>query len=433
LANGLTVLMNQRTGSPIVSAQLVFRSGSGLNPPDKPGLAAFATDMLDEGTTTRSSVQFADQMAQIGASFDIFSRRDFSILSLTAISSKFADGLNLIGDAILNPTFPQEEIERVRKSRLASLVQLKEDPDEIANRVANLAINGPNDPFGPHTLGTEASVASLKQDDLKGFWSAQLKPNNAGLIVSGNIGKDQLEALLEKAFANWQSATEGPAVKPVSLQSAARVIIVDKPGAQQTQLRFVLPGVPRSSPEYESIEAMNGVFGGNFSSRINLNLREDKGYTYGAFSAFSFLRGRGWFTAYAPVRSDATAAALREVFREMNRMTETPVAAGELTLSKRALLAQLPASLETNAGTAGLLAELYEYDLPLDYYTGFSSRVAGVTETAVQDAARKYLLPKATIVVAVGDRAKIEPELKKLNLGPIEFQDPEGKRLAELR
>jgi len=433
LANGLTVLLHERKGIPVVSSQLVFRSGSGQNPSGKPGLAAFAVDMLDEGTATRSSVQFADEMAQIGASFDISSRRDFSIVSLTSMSSKFPAGMELIADAILNPAFPAEEIERVRKSRLASLVQIKEDPDEVANRIAVLAINGPNDPFGQPALGTEASVTALKQGELKGFWSEHMKPNNAGLIVSGDIGKEQLRTLLDKVFANWQSAPAAPPIKPVALTSSARVIIVDKPGAPQTQLRLALPGVPRSTPEYESIEAMNGIFGGNFSSRINLNLREDKGYTYGAFSSFSFLRGRGFFMAYAPVRSDVTGAALREIFREIGRMTETPVSADELRLAKKALLAQLPSSLETNGGTASLLAELYQYDLPLDYYTGFSTKVFGVTETAVQDAAKKYLLAKAAIVVAVGDRAKIEPELRKLNLGQIEFQDAEGNAVTAAR
>jgi zinc protease len=427
LANGLTILLHQRKNVPIVSAQLVFRSGSGLNPTDKPGLAAFAIDMLDEGTATRSSVQFAGEMDQIGAAFDIVSRRDFSLMSLTSMSSKFAAGLDLIADAILHPTFPQEEIERVRKSRLASLVQLKEDPDEVANRVAALAINGSNDSFGYPSLGTEASVTALKQDELKSFWSEHLKPNNAGLIVSGDIGRDSLKALLEKAFADWKSPSPPQPIKTVALQSSARVIVVDKPGAQQTQLRLVLPGAPRSTPEYESMEAMNGIFGGNFSSRINLNLREDKGYTYGAFSGFSFLRGRGWFMAYAPVRSDVTAPALREIFREIGRITEMPVTAAELGLAKKALLAQLPSNLETNSGTVGLLAELYEYDLPVEYYSGFSSRVFAVTGMAVQEAAKKYLLPKMAIVVAVGDRAKIEPELRKLNLGPIELQDLEGK------
>ncbi len=430
LTNGLTVLLNERNGVPIVSAQLVFRSGSGQNPVDKPGLAAFAMDMLDEGTTTRSSVQFADEMAQIGGSFDITSRRDFSYISLTSMSSKFGGGIDLIADAILHPTFPPEEIERVRKSRLASLVQLKEDPDQVANRLSALAINGAGDPFGPPSLGTEPSITALKAEELKQFWSEYVIPKNAGLIVSGDIGKDQLKTMLEKAFAGWQSAASGPAVKTVMLQSAGKVIIADKPGAQQTQLRLVLPGMPRSSPEYESMQIMDGVFGGNFSSRINMNLREDKGYTYGAFSGFSFLRGRGWYTVYAPVRSDVTAPALRELFREIGGMTEKPIRPDEMKLAKKALLAQLPAGLETNAGTAGLIAELYEYDLPLDYYSGFAAKVAGVTDAAVQEAAKKYLQPKMAIVVAVGDRAKIEPELRKLNLGPIEFQDLEGKPIG---
>jgi zinc protease len=427
LANGLTVLLNQRKGIPIVSSQLVFRSGSGQNPVERPGLAAFTLDMLDEGTTTRSSVQFADEMAQIGASFDISSRRDFSSMSLTSLSSKFATGVDLIADAILNPTFPAEEIERVRKSRLASLVQLKEDPDQVANRVAALAINGSNDPFGHPTIGTEASVTALKQEELKNYWTEHLKPNNAGLMVSGDIDKDRLKTILDRAFANWKAGPAGEAVKPVALESTQRMILVDKPGAQQTQLRLVLPGVPRSSPQFESIEAMNGVFGGNFSSRLNLNLREGKGYTYGAYSGFSYLRGRGWFMVYAPVRSDATAPAVTEILKELSRMTEAPVTADELRLSKKALLAMLPAGLETNLGTVGLLAELYEYDLPLDYYSTYATKVSGLTDTAVKDAAEKYLLPKMAILVAVGDRAKIEPELRKLNLGMIELQDLEGK------
>ena len=427
LANGLTVLLNERKNIPIVSAQLVVRSGSGQNPADRPGLAAFTLDMLDEGTTTRSSVQFSDEMTQIGASFDISSRRDFSLMSLTSMSSKFSTGVSLMADAVLNPTFPAEEIERVRKSRLASLVQLKEDPDQVANRIAALAINGPNDPFGHPAVGTEASVTALKQDELKNFWAQHLKPNNAGLIVSGDIRKDTLKAMLEQAFANWQPGAAPETIKPAVLESSQRVILVDKPGSQQTQLRLVLPGVPRSSPEYESMETMNGVLGGNFSSRLNLNLREAKGYTYGAYSTFSFLRGRGWFTVYAPVRSDATAPAMREILTELGRMAEAPVTPDELRLSKKALLAMLPASLETNSGTVGLLAELYEYDLPLDYYSSFAAKVSGVTETFVQEAAKKYLLPKMAILVAVGDRAKIEGELRKIGVGAIELQDLEGK------
>jgi zinc protease len=219
-------------------------------------------------------------------------------------------------------------------------------------------------------------------------------------------------------------------VKAVGLQSTARMIIADKPGSQQTQLRLVLPGVPRSAPDYESMEVMNGVFGGNFSSRVNLNLREDKGFTYGAYSAFSYLRGRGWFVTYAPVRTDVTAAALREIYREIGRMSETTATADELRLSKKALLAQLPASLETNAGTVGLLSELYEYDLPLDYYASFANKVNAVTEATVQETAKKYLSAKTPIVVAVGDRRKIEAELRKLSVGPIEIWDLEGKAVG---
>jgi zinc protease len=433
LSNGLTVLLNQRKGVPVISANLMFKSGSGVNPVDKPGLAAFAMDMLDEGTQKRSSTQFADDVAQIGASFDISSRRDSSSLTLTSMASKFATGMDLMADAVLNPTFPPEEIERVRQSRLASLVQLKEDPDQIANRMVPLAVNGTNDPQGFPTLGTESSIRVLNAEELKAFWTQQINPANAGLIVSGDIGKDELRELIEKAFANWKSSSPVESPKPVALQSSSRVILVDKPGAQQTQLRFVSQGPPRSTPDYETIEVMNGILGGAFSSRINLNLREDKGYTYGAFSFFTYLRDRGWFTASSPVRTDVTGPATRETMREIARMAETPVTADELRLSKESLIGGLPAQLEANADTVVLLGDIYLFNLPLDYFSGYMKKVTGVTDRMVQEVSQKYLLPKTTTVIAVGDRKRIEPELKKLNLGPMEYRDLDGNLIVEER
>jgi zinc protease len=433
LSNGLTVLLNQRKGVPVISANLMFKSGSGTNPVDKPGLAAFAMDMLDEGTQKRSSTQFADDIAQIGASLDISSRRDSSSITLTAMASKFAAGVDIMADAVLNPTFPAEEIERVRQSRLASLVQLKEDPDQVANRMVALAVNGPNDPQGFPTLGTEASVRALKAEDLKAFWSQQLKPENTGLIVSGDIRRDELKALLEKAFANWKPSSPVEPPKPVTLQSASKVIVVDKPGAQQTQLRFVFPGPARSTPDYEAIEVMNAILGGAFSSRINLNLREDKGYTYGAFSFFTYLRDRGWFTASSPVRTDVTAPATRETMREISRMAETPVTADELRLSKESLIGGLPSQLEANADTVLLLGDIYQYNLPLDYFPGYIKKVSAVTDAMVQEVSQKYLLPKTTTVIAVGDRKRIEPDLKKLNFGPMEYRDLDGNLIAPER
>jgi zinc protease len=178
---------------------------------------------------------------------------------------------------------------------------------------------------------------------------------------------------------------------------------------------------------------MNGILGGAFSSRINLNLREDKGYTYGAFSFFTYLRDRGWFTASSPVRTDVTAPATRETMREIARMTETPVTADELRLSKESLIGGLPAQLEANADTVVLFGEIYQYNLPLDYFSAYITKVSAVTDKMVQEVSQKYLLPKTTTVIAVGDRKRIEPELKKLNLGPMEYRDLDGNLIEEKR
>ncbi|HEX2384952.1 MAG TPA: pitrilysin family protein, partial [Candidatus Binatia bacterium] len=255
-------------------------------------------------------------------------------------------------------------------------------------------------------------------------------PGNAALVVAGAIGEADLKSLVEKTFGPWASGTAASPAIGAAETTKARLILVDQPGAPQTGLLVASIGVPRSTPDYAPISVMNAVLGGLFSSRVNLNLREKHGYTYGAFSQFLFRKGAGPFWINAPVRTDATAAAVTEIFTEVKKMTEAPMTADELAMAKDSIVRALPSDFETSSGTAGSLANLYVYDLGLDYYTKLPSQVSAVTADAALAAARKYLVPDRMIIVAVGDRAKIEPGLRKLNLGNVETRRADGSVVA---
>jgi len=426
LSNGLTVIVDERKGIPVVSANLTFRSGSRANPVEKPGLASLTVEMLDEGTASRTTVQFADQLAQIGARLRSSASFDSASLVLTVMKKNFTAGLDLLADAVVNPTFPQNEIDRQRDDRIGRLLQLKEDPAQVAARVLALAIFGPKNPYGYMEIGTEAALRSMKREELQEFWSEHIVPNNAALIVAGDTSENELRPLLEKAFSNWKQASPKLLAEVSAEPASARLIIVDKPGAPQTQLRVALPGPPRLTPDYESLLVMNGILGGGFSSRINMNLREEHGYSYGAGSGFTHMREGGWFSAGSGVRTDVTAPALREVMREIVRMNQTLPTSDELQLVKERLVGALPPRFETSEQTVGALAEVYIYDLGPDYYTTLAKKVSDVSAQTVQQVARKYLIPERLLVVAVGDRKRIESELRRMNLGQTEIRNAEG-------
>ena len=274
LANGLTVILSERPGLPIVSANLVVRTGSGANPVDKPGLANFTAAMLDEGTTTRNAMKLADDVAQLGATLTTGSSMDVMQVSGRSLAKNFPALLDLIADVALRPAFPAEELERQRGQRLAQLAQQRDDPATVAGVAMAAALYGPQHPYGYTELGPEAAIKATTRDDLVGFWKQNVVPNNAALVVAGNITQAELKALAEKTFGAWQRGTPAAPALGAPATTSARVVIVDKPGAAQTQLRVATIGAARSAPEYPAIEVMNMALGGLFSSRINLNLRE---------------------------------------------------------------------------------------------------------------------------------------------------------------
>jgi zinc protease len=427
LENGLTVFYNERPGLPVVTAALVLRAGSGANPIDRPGLAGMTARMLQQGTATRSATQIADGAADLGATLSSRASTDSSLIATQSLSRSFPDALELLADVALHPSFPKTEIERVRSERLAALVQEKDDPFSVAFRVAAAALYGARHTYGFPESGTAESVKAISHDDLLHFWQQNYSPNDAALIVSGNIKLATLKPLLEKAFGEWKAGKASAPPVGTAESTQARLILVDRPGAPQSTLMCFSPGVARSTPDYAAIEVMNTELGGLFSSRINMNLREQHGYTYGAGSFFSYHRAAGMFGSYAGVRTDVTAPATSELFKELRRMRDTPMNVDEMSLAKDSNTRSLPGRFERGTEAAASFAELFTYNLPLDYYSKLPETFNAVTAEQAQGAAQKYIVPEKMIVLAVGDRGKIEEEMKKLNLGKIEIRDTEGK------
>ena len=427
LANGLNVIYNYRPWLPVVAADLMFNTGSGANPLERPGLASFTSNMLQQGTTTRNAMKIADDAALLGASLGSGATMDGSNVSTSSLAKNFPAALDLVADVVLHPTFPQEEVERRRAARLAAYANDRGDPNVVVGRVGVRALFGPRHPFGYDNTGTEESIKATTQDDLMSFWKANYVPNNAALVVAGDISLDDLKALAEKEFGAWK---RGEAARPefgAAETTKAKVVIVDRPGAQQTTVRLLQIGVGRNTPDYPALEVMNSELGGLFSSRINLNLREEHGYTYGAASFFVFRRTQGFFAVGGGIRTDATAPAVTEIFKEIHRMMDTPMEPEELNLAKDSEARSLPGLFESGGESAGALAQIFVYDLPADYYSKLPERFSSINAAEAEAVAKKYLHPDQMILICVGDRAKIQPELEKLDLGPIEIRDADGK------
>src|SRR6185295_8350356 len=359
-------------GLPIVSTSLVVRTGSDANPLDKPGLANFTAAMLDEGTTTRSSLQIADQLAQLGATLGTRSTMDATFVQGGSLKKNFSQTLELMADVALRPSFPADEIERQRASRLAQLVQQRENAGQVAAGVTASVLYGERHPYGFTEIGTEPAVKAVSRADMEMFWKQNFVPNNAALVVAGDITMAELKPLAEKAFGGWPSGTPAKPVLGNPDTAPARVVIVDKPGAPQTEVRVIGIGAPRSSPDFQAIQVMNMALGGLFSSRINMNLREDHGYTYGASSQFVFRRSAGPFVVGGGVRSDVTAPSVSEIFKELRGMTEKPLTGDELQMAKDSLARSVPANFETSDTAASTFADVYVYDLGLDYFSKYA-------------------------------------------------------------
>ncbi len=422
LANGLTVMHFQRSLMPIVTAELVVNGGLASTNPALPGVPGFAATMLDEGTPTRNSRQLAEQFEQLGTSYGAQTRRDVTSVGVDGLSRNFADTMTLLADVAQHPTFPADEVERQRKARLSEIASAREEPGVLAGAAFARAIYGPANPNGASSLGTEQSVGKTTEADLRNWWQAEFRPANSALIVVGDIDAASLRTLVEREWGSWQCSGEAPpsAASAPATTTKARAIIVDKPDSPQSSLRVGRLGIERTTPDYPALQVLNHVVGGSYTSRINQNLREDKGYTYGAQSRFDFGRRQGSFYVATAVRADVTEPAIREIIAELTKAKSAPLTAEELAQARGALTQSLPARFETNNATSTSFSDLFAYGLPLDYFRRLPGQYSSVQVASTDALARRFLDPASMVVVAVGDRAKLEAALAKLGIGPIE-------------
>jgi zinc protease len=430
LPNGLALYVVEAHDLPIVAANLVFRSGSAADPAGLPGLAGFTASMIDEGTTKRDALQIANEVYALGASLSTGTQTDGSNASIRSLKQNAPASLSILSDIVENPAFPDKEVERVRNDRLTALMQQRDQPWPTALRVMNACLFGPTHPYGHTALGTEESLKKMSRADLMGLFKSTFSPKNAALILVGDVTLAEAKKLATDAFGSWKGDATAAATPPAGTTANSRVVIVDKPGSNQTMLLAGQMGVKRSDPDYEKLDVMNTVLGGLFSSRINMNLREDKGYSYGAFSFIGQNRAVGPLMAGAAVRGDATGPSIEEILKEVAKIKDGGITADELKLAKESIVRSLPANFETTSSTAGTMSGIYLYDLPLDYYQTLPGRMDAIQASDVADVAKRHLVPDRMVVVAVGDRAKIEPQISKLNLGAIAYRDADGKEVA---
>src|SRR5262245_3188603 len=424
LANGLPVWIVELHKVPVVHVSLVVKSGAGADPKGKYGLANLTADMLDEGAGSRNALQIADAIDYLGATLSTESSFDASSIDLHVPVARLGEALPIMSDVALRPTFPAEELKRVREDLLTSFVEAEDDPESLVQFAFPRLVFGPQHRFGTLSIGTPGTVKSLTVADLRQFHSQHYLPSDCLLIVTGDISAADVVTRLEPAFGAWKGGTAPPPTIPAAPQLTSRPIyLLDKPGAAQSQIRIGWVGVPRSTPDFFPLRVLNTILGGSFTSRLNQNLREEHGYAYGAGSTFDMRVNGGLFYASAGVQTDKTAEALSEFFKELDGIRK-PIPPDEIEKAKNYLALLLPRNFETTERLAASLAQIFIYNLPQDYFATYTQHVRAVTSADVQRVAERYIQPDKFAVVIVGDRKAIEPGIDKLSLGQLKMVEP---------
>jgi predicted Zn-dependent peptidase len=420
LANGLPVWIVEMHKVPVVDFALLVKAGSGADPVNKFGLANFTASLMNEGAGTRSSLEMADAIEFIGASLAAGSSFDASTVRLHVAASKLDDGLALMADVTLRPTFAPAELDRVRKTRVTALNQAKDSPAALIALAFPRILYGPTHRYGTGQGGTETTMTAFTVADLKSFHDTYYQPANAHLLVVGDITAAAAMPKLEKAFGAWKNTVPAPKTTvPVAVQHGARQIyLIDKPKAPQSQIRTGWVGVPRSTPDYFAIQVLNTILGGSYTSRLNQNLRQEHGYTYGASSAFDMRLSAGPFFAAAGVQTDKTVESVREFFKELDGIRQ-PVPVEELARERNLVALSFPGTFEATTSMAGHLADLVIYGLPETYFNEYVAKIQAVTAPDLERVAKQYIQADRFAIVIIGDLATIEKPLRDANIAPV--------------
>ncbi len=423
LASGMRVWTVEQRAVPLTTLLWLLPVGAAADPAGQPGLAALVGDLLDEGAGDRSALEVHETLSRLGARLDTDVGADATTLTLTVLSRNLDRALELLAELVCRPRFDAEEFERVRERRLHRLVQLRDLPPAVADRVF-LELLYPGHPYGHLAVGTEASLRRFTVDDVRAFHRRAYAASRATLIVAGDGEQDQLAAAAARAFDGAALGAAADVVDAAAIPPpdppGTRIALVDRPGAAQSELRIGRVATSRHSPDYHALLVLNMVVGGQFVSRVNLNLREEKGYTYGVRSSFDFRRGPGPFVLQMSVQTDVTRAAIEESLREIDAVrADRPVEPRELDIARAALIRGYPRSFETAPQIARACAQLALYELADDYFTQFVPRVQAVAAEDVTRAAHRYLSGDGLVTLVVGDRERTLADLERIGQGPV--------------
>jgi zinc protease len=417
LSNGMSVWTVRHSRIPVVAFSLLIRRGASSDPPGKHGLAAMTADMLDEGSGDRSAIEIHEAIARLGTQLDTDIGSDAAVAGFTVLARFAGRALALLADVVVRPALRDDDVARVRQLRLSRLTQLRDVPSAIADRAFLNLVYGDH-PYGHSPIGTEAALASMTADDVRAFHRAAIRPSVATLIAAGDCDHDSIRRLAEEAFGGWNGEPADGDIVDRPIPDRVPLGIVRRPGAPQSELRIGHVAVSRNTPDYHALVTANMVLGGQFTSRINMNLREHKGFTYGARTAFEFRRHPGPFVLQAGVQTSATAESIAESVAEISAIVGTrPITDEELGLAAAALTRGYARNFETADQMARATTQLALYDLPDTYFAEFVPRVERLTTDEVTRAVARSLDPSRLTTVVVGDYDAVRGDLERLGFG----------------
>jgi zinc protease len=430
LSNGLKIVLAERHTAPVVNFSLLVESGYAADPVDAPGTASFEQRMLEEGTPTRDSLKIGEELESLSANFNAGANLDWASVNLNTLKVNMDKSLDIYADLILHPAFPEKEFARLQKDRLAGIQREKVTPQAIAFRVWPTLLYGKGHPYAvPFTgTGTESSVSKMTREDLVKFHDTWFKPNNATLLIVGDTTLAEITPKLESLFASWKAGdTTKKPIPQVSEPEKDVVYLIDRPGSGQSVIVGVQLAPPSNDPNSIPLQLVNDVFGGNFSSRINMNLREDKHWSYGVRSVLQPAVGQRPYFSISPVQTDKTKEALAELVTEYkNIVGGKPITEAELKDEQADATLGLPGSFETVQQLSGAYGTILQYDLPENYYNTYTQKVLAVTPATANEVAEKYIQPGHLIWLVVGDMSKVEAGIRELNVGEVHKIDADG-------
>ncbi|HEU0300525.1 MAG TPA: pitrilysin family protein [Longimicrobium sp.] len=431
LANGLRVVAVRQSAVPLVTGRLIVDAGAEHEPAARNGLALVTANLLPEGTAEMPGPQLAERMERLGAQYQTGAGQNLAFVAATALKPVFGEALRLAAASVVAPAFPERDFARVRQQAVTAYVQAQSTVEGLANEAFARAVFADGAPYARPPGGTAATLGAITRDDVVQWHRTMYVPANATLLLVGDLSADEARRVAEDAFGGWRGDGTRPArsANPPRPVAATRVILVDRPGSVQSAIRVGQAAIGAEDPDYLRLLAINHLLGGGFSARVNQNLRERHGWTYGAGSAYNAQRGAGMMFINSSVRTNATDSALVESVREYRRLLEEPIPAEELQGSMGNLAGSFPATVQTVQGLAQRMQNLLVWGLPLDFYGSYAPRLTAMTPEELAQLGRARLTPEALTIVVAGDLATIETPIRAANLGAVEVWSPAGERV----